>query len=336
VHFALSDEQLLLQQLAEDVGVQLFSGAAIHAAGTDGGALRAAAWKRLVELDLVGLLVPADVGGAGGSLTDACVVAEGLGRHVAPLPYVGTAIAAAAFLRVGAGVPEAQADLAAGGAYSVLLDERLGLAGGRAVLAFDWSPGAWGVALGADRAVVVDLVDEGPLDDVDPVHPLRRVAPVPTSSPATESARRAVAAAWTGAAAYLLGLADGALCEAVAYAGQREQYGRPIGSFQAIQHICADMLVDVETSRSIVYGASWAVDAAAVDEAERLAAAAKAYVGDAAVRVCEAGIQVLGGIGVTREHGSHLRLRSAHLHNAAFGGTDAPLAVLATGALADG
>jgi alkylation response protein AidB-like acyl-CoA dehydrogenase len=278
--------------------------------------------------------VPEQQGGSDGSATDACVVAEVLGRHIAPVPYVGTAIAAAALLQLAEGQPEALADLCGGGAYSVLLGDRLEEPATEATVAFDWTQGARGVALSPNgTASVHDLVEDAPVEDIDPLHPLRRVRPVPAAPAWTEGARRARAVAWTGAAAFLTGLADGALRQAVDYAGQREQYGRPIGSFQAVQHLCADMLVDVQTSRSISYGASWAVDHAPIGAAEQASAAAKSYAGAAAIRVCETGIQVLGGIGVTREHDAHLRLRSAHLHNAAFGGTDAPLVLLARRAL---
>jgi alkylation response protein AidB-like acyl-CoA dehydrogenase len=337
VRFALSEDQVLLRQTTADVCAQLFPDSAVRAASTDGGALRTESWKRLVELDLVGLLVPEEQGGAGGSVTDACVVAEVLGRHIAPIPYVGTAIAAAAMLRFADGPAAALADLAGGTAYAPLLDARLGVPAGEAVVAFDWSRGAHGVALGPDgRAEVHTLTEGDPVEDVDPLHPLRRVDPVATGAVGSEDARRARAVSWAGASAFLAGLAAGALEQAVEYAGQREQYGRPIGSFQAVQHLCADMLVDVETSWSITFGASWAVEHAPIEEAERLAASAKSYAGPAAVRVCETAIQVLGGIGVTQEHEAHLRLRSAHLHDAAFGGTDAPLALLAARALENG
>lgn len=337
MRFALSEDQLFLQRTTADVCAQLFTESAVRAASTDGGALRADAWKKLVELDLVGLLVPEEYGGAGAAVTDACVVAEVLGRHIAPVPYVGTAVAAVALLRLAGGPAGSLAEIAGGTACSVLLDARLDVPETEATIAFDWSRGAWGVGLGPDGAATVhDLAGDTPVDDIDPLHPLRRVRPVATTAPDSAGARRARAVAWTGAAAFLTGLADGALRQAVDYAGQREQYGRPIGSFQAVQHLCADMLVDVETARSITYGASWAVEHAPIEEAERLAAAAKSYAGPAAVRVCENGIQVLGGIGVTQEHDAHLRLRSAHLHDAAFGGPDAPLALLASRALENG
>ncbi|GAA1867060.1 hypothetical protein GCM10009836_54350 [Pseudonocardia ailaonensis] len=337
MRFALSEDQVFLQQTTAEVAAHLFADSAVRSAASDGGALRADAWKKLTELDLVGMLVPEDQGGAGGSVTDACVVAEVLGRFIAPVPYVATAIATASLLRLAGGPAESLADLAGGTAYAPLLDARLDIPVAEATIAFDWTRGAWGVALGADgRAAVHALAEDAVVDDIDPLHPLRRVRPVPTGAPDSEAARRCRAIAWTGTAAFLTGLADGALRQAVDYAGQREQYGQPIGSFQAVQHLCSDMLVDVETARSVTYGASWAVEHAPIDEAERLAASAKAYAGPASLRVCETGIQVLGGIGVTQEHEAHLRLRSAHLHDSAFGGTDAPLALLARRAIENG
>ncbi|GII94473.1 acyl-CoA dehydrogenase family protein [Sinosporangium siamense] len=330
MHFALSEDQRILQQTIDEVSAQLFADSPVGNARADGGALRAKLWSKLVELDLVGLLVPEHQGGAGGSLTDACVVAEALGRHIAPVPYVGTAIAAAALLRFAGGPGESLAALCRGEAYSVLLGGQLEDPVATATVAFDWVDGAQGVALSPDGlATVHDLVDVDPITDVDPLHRLCRVRPVPAGAASSEGARRARAAAWTGAAAFLTGLADGALRQALDYARQREQYDRPIGSFQAVKHLCADMLFDVETCRSITYGASWAAEHAPIDEAERVASAAKCYTGAAAIRVCETGIQVLGGIGVTQEHDAHLRLRSAHLHHAAFGNLDAPLMLLA-------
>lgn len=330
MHFALSEDQQFLQKVTDEVVGEMLMATPARQAATDGGRLRSALWSKLAELDLVALLVPAEGGGSGGSLTDACVVAEVLGRHLAPVPYVGTAIAAASVLRFAGGSSEALSALAAGKPYAILLDQELTDAGPSANIAFDWVEDAQGVALSPSGvARTYDLRAGQALDDVDPLHRLRRFDPVPVGAPRGAGARRARAMTWAGAAALLTGLADGALTTATEYARQRHQYQRPIGSFQAVQHLCADMLVDVETARSVTYGASWAAEHASIDEAERVAAAAKVHAGAAAVRTCETSIQVLGGIGVTEEHDAHLRLRTAHLHHAAFGGADAPALLLA-------
>lgn len=330
MRFALSEEQELVQKTTEDVCAQVFGDLPGQISDTEAAELRRRGWEVLVDLGLVGLLVPEELGGSGGTVTDACVVAEVLGSYIAPVPYVGTAIAAASLLRLpGAPVGEL-GRLAKGEPYSVLLDSRLQEPESVATVAFDWSEGSRGVVLAQGRRPVVhELVGGESFEDIDALHPLCRVDPIAADPSGSEAARRARAVTWTGAAAFLTGLADGAMAQAVTYASQREQYGRPIGSFQSVQHMCAEMLFDVETSRSIMYGASWAVEQAPLHEAERLAAVAKFHAGAAAVRVCETAIQVLGGIGITQEHNAHLRLRSAHLYNAAFGDSDVTLELLA-------
>ena len=105
---------------------------------------------------------------------------------------------------------------------------------------------------------------------------------------------------------------------AVAYAKDRQQFGRPIGAYQAVSHRCAQMLLETENSRSAVYGAAWAADA----EPESLplaASMAKAYASDAGWRVPDASIQVHGGIGFTWEHDLHFFLKRGRANAAMFG-----------------
>ena len=106
----------------------------------------------------------------------------------------------------------------------------------------------------------------------------------------------------------------------VDYAKVRMQFGRPIGSFQAVKHRCADMLVDVEMARSAMYYAAWA---ASEDDAELPLAAsiAKAYCGEAYTRVAANGIQVHGGIGFTWEHDMHLYFKRAKVNELLLGDT---------------
>jgi alkylation response protein AidB-like acyl-CoA dehydrogenase len=119
-------------------------------------------------------------------------------------------------------------------------------------------------------------------------------------------------------AAESTGLAQRALDLSVGYAKDRQQFGRPIGAYQAVSHRCAQMLLETENSRSAVYGAAWAADA----EPESLplaASMAKAYASDAGGRVPDAAIQVHGGIGFTWEHDLHFFLKRGRA-NAALGG----------------
>jgi alkylation response protein AidB-like acyl-CoA dehydrogenase len=119
-------------------------------------------------------------------------------------------------------------------------------------------------------------------------------------------------------AAELLGLSDRAMAMAVEYAKVREQFGKPIGSFQAVKHRCADMLVDVEGMRSAVYWAAWCVGSGDVD-ASVAASTAKAWCADASKRVLASALQVHGGIGFTWEHDLHLYLKRAQLDQISFG-----------------
>ena len=119
-------------------------------------------------------------------------------------------------------------------------------------------------------------------------------------------------------AAEMVGGADKVLEMSVAYAKVREQFGRPIGSFQAIQHKCANMLVELESARSAVYYAAWAVSQG-VAEAPLAAALAKAAASDAYRRAAAEGIQIHGGIGFTWEHDMHLYFKRAKSSEFTFG-----------------
>jgi alkylation response protein AidB-like acyl-CoA dehydrogenase len=118
----------------------------------------------------------------------------------------------------------------------------------------------------------------------------------------------------------LVGVMRGAIALAVGYAGVREQYGAHIGSFQAVQHLLADSHVAMEGSRSVALHAAWAVDVLPAEEAMTAAAIAKAYSSRAARQVCEAAIQVHGGIGNTWECLAHAYLRRALASTEWFGG----------------
>jgi alkylation response protein AidB-like acyl-CoA dehydrogenase len=122
--------------------------------------------------------------------------------------------------------------------------------------------------------------------------------------------RRGLDRALVAISAELCGTAQRALEMSVEYAKARQQFGRPIGSYQAVAHKCADMLVQVESAKSLTYYAAWAVDND-VAEAPLAAAMAKAYASDAARLVCGAAIQVHGGIGFTWEHDAHLYFKRA-------------------------
>jgi alkylation response protein AidB-like acyl-CoA dehydrogenase len=124
-----------------------------------------------------------------------------------------------------------------------------------------------------------------------------------------------------GSAAAMLGAARRCLDLSVEYAKVREQFGQPIGSFQAIRHRCAEMLLEVENAHAATYYAAWALDADAPDRA-LAASVAKAYVSEAARKVCGDAIQVHGGIGFTWEYDLHLYFKRAKALEATWGDAD--------------
>jgi len=124
-----------------------------------------------------------------------------------------------------------------------------------------------------------------------------------------------------GASAEMLGAARRCMEMSVEYAKVRQQFGQPIGAFQAIKHACAEMLLEVENAHAATYYAAWAVDAGAPD-AELAASVAKAYVGDASRKVCGSSIQVHGGIGFTWEYDLHLYVKRAKHLEPLYGDAD--------------
>ena len=119
-------------------------------------------------------------------------------------------------------------------------------------------------------------------------------------------------------AAESVGVAERALELSVAYAKEREQFGRPIGTYQAVSHRCAQMLLEVEGARSVVYWAAWARDHEP-ETAPLAVSTAKAYASDCGTRVTESALQVHGGIGFTWEHDLHFFLKRARGNASAYG-----------------
>jgi hypothetical protein len=243
------------------------------------------------------------------------VVLEECGRTLAPVPLLSA---------VGIALPA----LDAAGAAELVAATRAGTA--RPVLAFGDEPVPDAlVATHVVRADGDDLVvaEAGtctmtPLETMDTT---RRLARVAGGTPATTLAGRArdalAAARRHGAVALaheLVGVGQACLDMAVAHASAREQFGRPIGVYQAVSHRCAEMFVAVEAARSLTYFAAWALDAG--DERAELAASqAKAAASEAAVTAAQGCIQVHGGIGFTWEHDAHLYLKRARSGAALLG-----------------
>ena len=295
------------------------------------------AWRpvfaSLAELGLFGAAVPEDCGGAGGSIEDLCAMVEEAAMALVPGPVATTALAAVVLSEVNAD-PELLAALASGERFAgvalegdVEFDSDTSRASGAVGLALGAADGGVLLLPADGKWLLVDTDGDGvlvePLQATDFSRPLARV--VLTSAPASPlvlSPERVENLTATVLAAEAAGLTRWSLDTAVAYAKVREQFGKPIGSFQAVKHLCAEMLCRAEQAQ--VAAADAARAAGDCDDRQfAIAAALAASVGIAAakanVKDC---IQVLGGIGCTWEHDAHLYLRRAHSIGCFLGGPE--------------
>ncbi|MBC7270565.1 MAG: acyl-CoA/acyl-ACP dehydrogenase [Streptomyces sp.] len=295
-------------------------------------------WKALTDgMGLAGLLVPEALGGQGATHREAAVVLEELGRAVAPVPYLTSAVTAT----------EA---LLACGADDLLTELATGRRIGALAVALHLAPGgAWktvraengilrGELTGIADAAVADVLlvpaDDGGLYAVDadavtvtPQVSLDLTRPVATVTLDGASGRRlgdaepAVRRALRSAAGLLaseqFGVADWALTETVRYLKERKQFNRPVGGFQALKHRLAQLWLEVVNLRAAARNAA---DALATDaEADLAVAVAQAYAAPVAVRAAEEALQLHGGIGMTWEHPAHLYLKRAKADSIAYG-----------------
>jgi alkylation response protein AidB-like acyl-CoA dehydrogenase len=267
-------------------------------------------WRELGETGVFALRLPERDGGVGLGLTEAALVFEELGRAVVPGPVLATHLAAG--LVDGAAEGAAVVGAVERPASPLLVEH----ADAVDVL----------VAVDDDGVHAIDPSDLGgrAVEPMDPLTPMRQVADLPAGD---RLGGPEVAADWrragaTLAAALLLGLADGAMALAVGYAKEREQFDRPIGSFQAVKHLCADMLTRTELARSAVYAAAVTLDGRGVDDPDRMVAAAKITAGEAARANGKSCIQVHGGMGFTAEVDAHLYLKRALVLETWFGSAD--------------
>ena len=312
--FELSDDQQALAGAATDLLDGRSPIAVARAAMDRYGRPDRALWSAMVEQGWSALTVPEALGGVGLGWVEGAVVLEQVGAHVAPAPILGQLVALDALAATEWGGPLLGGEAVATVAPS--LDLPVVYAPDADVV----------VAAEGPELVAIDLRDHRP--DAEPAMDLTRTlgwlrsdalagAPrLPLGGPAAVARHLDVAS--VAYAAELLGLAQRALDMSVEYARERVQFGRPIGSFQAVKHRCADMLVDVEGMRSAVYWAAWCV-AAGDPDASVAASTAKCWCSDASARVMASALQVHGGIGFTWDHDLHLYLKRAHLDGLSFG-----------------
>jgi alkylation response protein AidB-like acyl-CoA dehydrogenase len=327
MEFGLSDDQRMMQ---ESVGRTLERVSPLDAVRKG-----ASAFDALLELGVPGILIPESEGGLGLALLDAALVAEQLGRHVARTPFLGSAVMAPLAL---AGTPWlaklASGELKAGVAVS---EHAAGARDGAGITARNRKlTGTALFALDADTADIFVVADKfgdlhlverrdvtvAPLTTIDATRAVAEVtlddAPAQKLSGSLE---RMIDAGRIVLAADTLGAGTRMLEKAVAYAKERKQFGRVIGSFQAVKHMCAEMAAELEPCRALIWYAAYGFDALPA-ESRRLAAHAKAHLSEIGPQVARAATEVHGGMGFTDLLGLHYWFKRIGFNRQVLGGPE--------------
>jgi alkylation response protein AidB-like acyl-CoA dehydrogenase len=305
--FHLDDDQLALQENVTQFCRSRWPLERVGERRTDG--FDRAGWDELVGLGATSVMVAEADGGTGLGAVEGAVVFEQLGYHLVPGPLIWSALGALVVREVADGKLMAAGTEDSG--TSPLFVEHASEADTLVLLRPE---GVWRV----DRAQLPAVVKKEALD---PQSSVGVFTSLPVGTPvgdARDAARlRRVGILLT--AALQLGISNAALDVAVAYSLQRQQFGVPIGSFQALKHMMADMYVRVGLARSATYAAAAILDDPAVGDAERSISAAKLLSGEAAVENARASVQVLGGMGFTWEMAPNFLLKRALVLDHSFG-----------------
>ncbi len=276
-------------------------------------------WRELADAGVFSLRVPEELGGLGLGMAEAALVFEELGAALVPGPLVATELAAHLSPEAATG-DEIVGVVSSAPPGEPLLVEHLAAIDQLLVLADDG-------ARSIDATAITGTVVERPTDPLTPVH---LVTALPAGDLLLEidvGVLELEGAILT--AALLVGSARAVTDLAVTYAKEREQFGRPIGSFQAVKHILADMAVRAAVAQAAVYAAAVTYDDQSVGDAVRAASSAKVTAGHAAIANGKAAIQVHGGMGFTWEVDAHLHLKRAWVLDTHFGTADDHAARLA-------
>ena len=326
MEFVFTEEQAMIGETARAFFAENATSERTRAAMAADGIDRALWTAFCQELGLSGIGIAEAAGGAGLGLVELAIIAEAAGAQVAALPMLGSLALSAQAIAAGGSAAQQAAHLPgllsgetiAGYAHDAGLkadgDRLTGTAsfvahGASAhIFVVTSNTGAWIVPADAVGVTVSALTT------MDQTRPYARVALDGAVGEALTDPAAAIAAAhragFVTVAAEALGGAQAALDRTVAYANERVQFGRPIGSFQAYKHRLADMMIEIEQARSAVYWAACAVDEGS-DEAELAVHAAKCFAADTYFMCAGNMIQLHGGIGFTWEHDAHLYFKRA-------------------------
>jgi alkylation response protein AidB-like acyl-CoA dehydrogenase len=307
-------------------------------------------WRALGDLGALGVLVPEEHGGSGLSFFDAALIAEALGRGAVPAPFLGSAVMAPVALAA-AGTPAqkqewlpriASGECKVGIAVAEVTGARDqagvtlsgGTLNGRSLFVLDaLSADLFLIAAGPDNLALVPRDAAGlSVEEMPTVDRTRGIAELVLDNVRTnnllggqdaagEAIRRMIDAGRVALAADTLGAAETMVQRAVAYAMERKQFGRPIGSFQAVKHMCAEMVAELEPGRSLVWYAAAAQDAVP-EEAHVVACHAKSHLSEIARDIANTATLVHGGMGFTDLMGLHYWYKRIMVNRQMLGGPD--------------
>jgi alkylation response protein AidB-like acyl-CoA dehydrogenase len=318
MNFDFSDDQQAIKRTAKELLAERFKMERVRELA-EAGKYDDAAWKELCELGWPGIFIGEEHGGQGLGTVELIILMEELGYALAPLPFLSNAAAGLVLNAAGSDEQKERwlpgiASGEARGTVGLLKDD------GEAKLVPDADSAEVILLLGHEGARIVERgqADIEPVATMDPTRSFSRVRGGDAGEALEGDRIPGISRVAAALAAELTGIAQRAMEMAVEYARDRKQFGRPIGSYQAVSHRCAQMLLETEGARSASYYAAWCGDA----EPETLplaACMAKAYASDAGWNVCTAALQVHGGIGFTWEHDLHFFLKRAKVDAMLYG-----------------
>jgi alkylation response protein AidB-like acyl-CoA dehydrogenase len=342
--FSLTDEQRLLQEQINSALDGISPLARVRSQAEQSNEFAEDIWQGLRELGIPGVLVPEKFGGLGLGCLDAALIGEVLGKHVVPSPFLGPVVLAPlalnlagsdrqkneylpriaeGTLRIAVGISEQTAGVRNGAG----VDCRNGKLFGRSLFVVDHIGAHW--FLVADKRGDFYLLDrDTPALEVvtlDTVDRTRSTAMLNFNGAEAEpltgrgnSLQHLANASHLILAADLMGAAGTMLDQAVAYAKVREQFGRPIGSFQAVKHMCAEMAAELEPGRALIWYAGYALDEN-LSDATLCCLHAKSFLAEAARFVARTATEVHGGMGITDDLGLHFWFKRIGWSYQAFG-----------------
>jgi alkylation response protein AidB-like acyl-CoA dehydrogenase len=329
MEFALSEQQKMMQESIDGALAKACPLDRVRKAADGGEAVADDVWRTLVDLGVAGVIVPEEHGGLGLGLLEAALIAEALGKHVVPVPFVATAVMAPlALMMAGSAAQQrrllpklasgemkasvAVSEYAGGAREGAGVSANGGKLSGKAMFAIDFA--AADIFIVADRDRRLHLVEAGAaglttraLQTIDRTRSFGELVfdNVAAEALAGEAdIARICDAGRVMLAADTLGAGWTMISKAVDYARQRKQFGRIVASYQAVKHLCAEMAAQLEPGRALVWYAAYALDQRP-DEAPLVSAHAKSYLGEAGRFVARTATEVHGGIGITDMLGLH-------------------------------